>query len=122
MHRRTRVDNILNDNQMLALDIIVEVFEDFHRAARRRAVAITGGNHKVEVDGQLDLPHEVRIEHHRALQDADAENILVKIFIIGRNLGTELGNTLLQLFLRIKYFLDVLIHILTYHRSCLSFL
>ena len=74
-----RVDDVLDDEHVPALDLGVEVLEDAHDAGRvgRRAVARDG--HEVEGAGHGDATREVGHEEDRSLEDADEQELLARV-------------------------------------------
>ena len=57
----------------------VEVLEDPHDAARVGRRAVRGHGHEVDLARDRDLAHEVGQEEHRALEDADEQQVAVRV-------------------------------------------
>ena len=117
-HRRARIDDVLDDDEVLALDVVVEVLENLDGACRRRAVAIARCNHEIEMHGQVDGADEVRVEDGRALEDADAIDVFLRILVVLGDLRAEFRHLGLELFFRKVDLCDVVVHHDVFLISC----
>src|SRR6266568_2228812 len=73
--RQARVDDVLDDEHVAALDVDVEILEDAHdtRAVGGRAVARDG--HEVDLARDGQVPHQVGHEEDGALEHADEQRV-----------------------------------------------
>ena len=69
-----RVQNILHQEDVLALDVAGQVLGDLDLAAGGAAGAVGGHRHKVHGTGQVDPAAQVRHKDEGAPQDADEHN------------------------------------------------
>src|SRR4051812_48931043 len=92
---QARVDDVLDDQHVAALDRRVEVLEDPHHAAGVGLRAVAGHGHEVDLDRDVDLAHQIAEEEHGALQDADEQQVAA--VVVARDLGPELGHPRPQL-------------------------
>ena len=92
--RQARVDDVLDDEDVPALDVDVEVLENPHnsRGVGRRAVARDG--HEVDLARHRQMAHEVGQEEDGALEDADEEQVAA--CVVGGDLRAELGDPPLE--------------------------
>ena len=82
------VDNVFDDDHVLAADRIAEVFEDLDIAGGLCAVFIARDGHEIDRESQVDGPDKVGEKDARALQNADQHEIAILEF--GGDLGAEL--------------------------------
>ena len=73
VEREPRVDDVLDDQDVAAGQVDVEVLDDPHHTAGLGGRPVGGDRHEVDLDGQLDGPHQVRHEVDRTLQHADQQ-------------------------------------------------
>jgi hypothetical protein len=109
VERETRVDDVLDDQDVAVSDRGIEVLQDPDdaRGVGRRAVARHRHEVELAVDGQA--PHQVGEEGDRALQDRDQQGRAA--LVVAADLGAELGDPPLQLVLRDEHLADrVLAH------------
>ena len=95
MQRDAAVENVLNEDDVTALDVLIQVLVDLHGAGGRGLVAV--GRHSHEIDRARDghAAHQVGHEHKAALEHADKQR-LAAVEIPG-NLGTQLRRARLDL-------------------------
>ncbi len=94
LERQPGVDDVLDDQDVAPLDRRVEVLEDPHDPGGLGRRAVGGHGHEVDLDGDLERPHQVREEEHGALEDANEHQIAADI--VPRDLGRELADALRQ--------------------------
>src|SRR5205823_2079421 len=92
--REARVDDVLDDEHVPAVDVDVEVLEDPHDAGRVGGGAVARDRHEVDLAGHADLAHQVGHEEDGALQHADEQE--VASLVVGRDLPAELADPLVQ--------------------------
>src|SRR5205823_167984 len=88
--REAGVDDVLDHQDVAARDLVVEVLQDPYDAAGVRRGAVRGDGHEIELQWQADVARQVRHEHERALEDADEEQIPVRV--VGGDLRADLGD------------------------------
>ena len=70
VERQARVDDVLDDQDVLALDARRQVLEDPDEArTTRSSAAVRRHLHEVDPDRDRDRPHQVGHERQRALED-----------------------------------------------------
>ena len=74
-----RVDDILNDDHMIAADILCEVIGDLDLSYRGGAGEIASCRHKAHLTGDSDLAAEVGEKNEGALQHADQQQRLALV-------------------------------------------
>src|SRR5215204_2317256 len=89
-----RVDDVLDDEHVAPLDVHVEVLEDPDDARRLGRPRVAGDRHEVDLAGNGQVPHQVAHEEHRALEDADEQQVLPGVVV--RDLFAELGDPTLE--------------------------
>src|SRR5215217_2440972 len=94
LQRQPGVHDVLHDQDVAALERGVEVLEDPHDAGGVRRGAVGGDGHEVDLARDLDLAHQVAEEEDGALEDADQEQVLVRV--VAGDLGAELADAVLQ--------------------------
>src|SRR5215470_735925 len=100
-HRQPGIEDVFNENDVLVLDGLVNVFRELYLArrvpatleflARCRAVAVTGDSDEVECCIQIDHPGEIGQENRRALQYSDKNHRLPGKIL--RDLRAEFAHT-----------------------------
>src|SRR3954469_23375013 len=95
LQRETRIDDVLDDEDMTVRQVEIEVLENAHHTARARRGAVRRHGHEVELDRQIDGEGEVAHEHERALEHADEQRRVPRV--VGRDALAELADALLQL-------------------------
>ena len=90
MQRDAAVENVLNENDVAALDVLIQILVDLHGAGGRGLVAV--GRHGHEIDRARDghAAHQVGHKHHRALEDGHQNKVLALVILA--DLGTQLSN------------------------------
>ena len=71
VEREAGIENVLDDQNVAAFDIDVEVLDDAHDTRRLNAVAIARHGHKVDIGGKLDLAHQIAHKDHGTAQHGD---------------------------------------------------
>src|SRR3954454_11344572 len=84
LQREAGVDDVLDDQDVAALDRRVEVLEDPNDPAGVRLRAVAGDRHEVDLDRDLDLAHQVAEEEHGALEHPDEQQVAV--LVVARDL------------------------------------
>src|ERR1035437_5359609 len=90
------VDDVLNEQNISAIDWRAQILEDSYQAGRfgcRSAVA--RDFHEVDPQRQVDAPHQVRHEWQGTLEDTDERQFVAGI--VGADLPSELGHPGLDL-------------------------
>src|SRR3954453_19485921 len=95
LQREARVDDVLDDQDVAALDRRVEVLEDPHDAARGGRRAVRRDGHEVALPRDRDAAPQVREEELRALEDADEQQVAVAV--LGAHRVPERPHALLEL-------------------------
>jgi hypothetical protein len=93
--RYCRVNDVLHDQHVAALERRVEVLEDPHDAGRVGRGAVRRHRHEVDLARDGDLAHEVGEEEHRALEHADQQQVAPGV--VARDLLPELADAVLEL-------------------------
>ncbi len=93
--RVTGVDDVLDDQDVLAADVGAEVHDQPHRPGRG-AVAVRRQRHEVDAARDRQPAREVGEEDERPLEDADHQQV-VDGAVVGRNLGGEAADLALDL-------------------------
>ena len=96
-HRQPAVDDVLDDENGLAVHVELRLLQDGDHARRILLVPIRGNLDEVECDVHADLAHQVAAEEHRALEDA-AGHQLGALEVFG-DLAAHLSHPLVDLFL-----------------------
>ena len=92
--RQARVDDVLDDEDVAALERRVEVLEDAHDAGGVGGGAVARDRHEVHLAGHPELAHQVGDEEDRAFEDADEEQLLA--CVVGGDLRRKLGDAATQ--------------------------
>src|SRR5205823_2428692 len=85
-----RVDDVLDDQDVLSLDRRVEVLQDPHHPGGIGQRAIAGHRHEVELAGQVDRAHQVGQEEDRSLQDPEQQDLTAAV--VAADLGSQLAH------------------------------
>src|SRR5205085_1713520 len=85
-----RVDDVLDEQDVPAGQVDVQVLHDPHDARGAGGVAVGGHGHEVDLEGQGDGPGQVAHEHGRALEHADQEGR--PALVVGGDGRPELGH------------------------------
>jgi len=88
-----RVDDVLDDDDVLALDRPAQILGDLHHAGRARGIAVRGDADEVHHDRGGDVADQVGHEQHGALEDADHDHV-GPARVVGGDLRAELGDAL----------------------------
>src|SRR5207253_6841656 len=91
----SRVDDVLDEDDVPVLDRDREVRRDLHHARGGGGRAVAGHRDEVGREGGVDRADEVREEDDGALQDADEQGVLVRV--IARERLAEFADPLDQL-------------------------
>jgi hypothetical protein len=70
------VDDVLDHQHVAPLDGRAQVLEDAHLARGLHRVAVGGGLEEVDLDGQVELAHEVGDEHEGPAQEAHDDELV----------------------------------------------
>src|SRR6478672_12005264 len=81
--RQAGVDDVLHDEHVAAFDVDVEILEDPDDARRIGRRAVARDRHEVDLAWNRQLSHQIGHEEHRALEDADEQEILAGV--VGRD-------------------------------------
>ena len=100
--REAGVEDVLDDQHVLALDGMVEVLDELDRAGGALALAVAGGGDKVEGGVDLDGSRQVGQKECRALEHADHDQLFA-VQVTG-DLRAHLGDALGDLLAGIKNF------------------
>ena len=92
--RQPGVDDVLDDEDVPALDRHVEVLEDADDARGVDARAVARDGHEVDLARDVDPAHEVGHEEDGALEDADEQEVAAAVVVA--DLGAELGDPPLE--------------------------
>jgi 5-methylthioadenosine/S-adenosylhomocysteine deaminase len=91
---QTGVDNVLDDEDVLAVERGVEVFREPDFAGTRSAFRVARDRHEIHRDAAFHVPDQVRHEDEGALEDGDE----VKVSrIVRANLRGHFGHAILEL-------------------------
>ena len=83
---------------------MIDVFQNFDFPARNRSAAVARNGHKLEFNGELELPYEIGKENRRAAQNADQRDLLTRI--VYRNALAKVFDSLFQIFFLNQRFRD----------------
>ena len=92
--RQAGVDDVLDDDDVAAVERGVEVLEQPHLAGRGRAFGVARDGHEIERDVAGHVAHQVRQKDERALEHGDHVQVVGEV---GADLERELGDALLNL-------------------------
>ncbi len=95
VQREARVHDVLDQQDIAALELVVEVLEDAHDARGLRGRAVGGDGHEVELERQPDVPREVGHHHEGALEDPDEQQLAAGV--VGRDALAHLPQLALDL-------------------------
>ena len=87
-HRQAGVDDVLDDDDMAAGDVVVEILDQAHDTGGLVVQAIAGDCDEIHVDRAVHAAAEIDVEKGRALEHADEHGPLVAI--LGGQLTGEL--------------------------------
>src|SRR5256886_6489060 len=93
--REAGVDDVLDDQDVAAGEVDLEVLLDANDAAGAGGGPVGRHSHEVELDGQVDGSGEVAHEYERALEHPYEQRRMVGV--VGGDLLAELGDALLEL-------------------------
>ena len=77
LHGQTGVDDVLDDHDVTAGDVVVKVLDEAHDAGRFGVLTVAGNGDEVHVNGAVHAAAEVDIEKGSALEHADEDGTLV---------------------------------------------
>ena len=120
VERVARVENVLDDDDIAARDVLLEIARDLHDAGRGRRVLIGRDGDELNVTLELAGAHDVGHEDKRTLQYAEKQGIFVLEALV--ELVAHLLYARFELLLGIQYLQDILIHIALSHSFFLHFL
>ena len=92
--RQAGVDDVLDDDDVAAVERGVEVLDHLDFAGRGRALGVARDRHEIERDVAGDVPREVGQEDERALQHGDDVEIVGEV---PADLQRHFGDALLNL-------------------------
>src|SRR5581483_9031160 len=84
-------DDVLDHEHVPRLDVDVEVLEDPDDSGRVGLRAVARDRHEVDLAGHRQVSHQVGHEEDGAFEHADQEQIAA--FVVGGDLGAELGDS-----------------------------
>src|SRR4051794_7007845 len=90
LQREPGVDDVLDDEDVTALERDVEILEDPHDAGGVGGRAVARDGHEVDLARDVEVAHEVREEEHRALEHADEQEVAP--CVVGADLVPELAD------------------------------
>src|SRR5215510_3453526 len=90
VERQTRVDDVVDDEDVTVGDVDREVDDEAHRARGGRGRAIAGGAHEVEGDIDREVTHEISDERDRTLENSDQDGCGPRV--VAGDRGSELGH------------------------------
>ena len=99
------VDDVLDDQHVLAHQVRVQVLQDADHPGGLGAGAVGGNSHPVHGNVAVQRTGQVRHDHHGTLEHTDNEDLAA--FIVLVDLGSEFGDPLLDLFLGVENVLEV---------------
>jgi hypothetical protein len=98
LERQPGVHDVLDDQHVAVFDRRVQVLEDPHDAGGVGRRPVGGDGHEVDLDGNVDEPHEIAQEEHRTLEDANQQQRPGWAgSIVARDLLAQLGDAALQI-------------------------
>src|SRR5262245_50970156 len=89
VERQTRVDDVVDNEDLTVGDVDREVEDEAHRARGGRGRAIAGGAHEVEGGVEREVTHEIGDERDRALENPDQDGC--GPHVVAGDRGPELG-------------------------------
>ena len=99
------VDDVFDDQDVLALDVALKVFHDAKDATGGGVFPIAGPGDKVHGGGDAEVAHEVGEEDEGAVEDTNEDGLLVAI--VAGDLSGQLFDLGLDLLFGDEDFLDV---------------
>ena len=99
------VNDVLDDQDILAHEVRVQVLEDADNPRGLGAGAVGGNSHPVHGDVAVECPGEVCHDHHRPLEHTNNEDFTA--FVVLVDLRSEFGDPVLDLFLGVENVLEV---------------
>ena len=115
MQRYARVEDVLDDQQVAAVDRLRDVLDDLNLAAGLGAIAVAGHDHEIHVARRIDRTGQVGHEDVRALEDADDQRILAAVIL--SDARAKLADLVSQLLLGEIYFLNIVSHVISHFVS-----
>ena len=112
MQRYAGIQNILDDQQVAAVDRLCDILDDLHLARGLGALAVAGYDHKIHVARRINGAGQVGHEHIGALEHTDDQRVLVAVVL--RDTRTQLCYLFVKLLLGKVNFLDVISHIISH--------
>src|SRR5439155_19031457 len=91
------VDDVLDHEDVAALDVDVQVLEDPDDTGAVGRGAVAGDGHEVDLAGNGQLAHQIRHEEDGSLEDAYQQRLAARV--VARNLLPEFGDATAQRFL-----------------------
>ena len=79
LQRAAGVHDVLDEEDVLPLELRLGVVHQVHLARRHRRVAVTRRDEEVDLERAFDLPDEVRQEDEAPLQEAEHQQVTVRI-------------------------------------------
>ena len=79
--RQSRIEDVLDQDDVLALNGIIDVLDQLHRARGNACAAIAGDRDEIEGVVHLDRPCKIRQEDRCTLQHADQHNRLIFVVL-----------------------------------------
>ena len=107
MQRYAGIQNILNDQQVAAVDRLCDILDDLHLARGLGALAVAG-----YVARRINGTGQVGHEYIGALEHTDDQRVLIAVIL--RDTRTQLCYLFVKLLLGKVNFLDVISHIISH--------
>lgn len=105
---QTSVNNVLDDKNVAASEVSLDILLDFERTSGLVTIAIAGDGHEFHFHEDIHLASQVSKEKNGTTEDTDDNWIL--ILVVVSDLSSKFTNSLLDLFTGEKNSLDILIH------------
>ena len=77
LHGEARVDDVLNDDNMAARDVVVQILDEADDAGGLRGCAVAGDSDEIHVNGAVHAAAQIDVEKRRTLEHADQHGALV---------------------------------------------
>ena len=81
MQRLATVENILNNHDIIALQVDVEVLDDLDNAGGLRAGAVARNAHEIDAGRNRNGAHKVCHKDDRTLQNADKQQVFIGVIV-----------------------------------------
>ena len=88
------VQDVLNNDDVAALNLGIKVFYNAHDARAFNAVAVAGNSHKVDGERALNGAHDIGHEYNSSAKNSNDQGVLVRV--VTRDLCTHLLDDVLD--------------------------